>query len=175
MPFGFQKVWAWKFIENEMKSKNKTVILLGSNIQPAENLKKALDLLNEHARIISCSSVWRTEAVGSDGPDFLNMAVEIETDLGTDEIKSYLIKDIETRLGRIRRADKNAPRTIDLDIILINDEVLDNDLWQKAFVALPVSEIRTELINPENGLSIIETAHKLKSSTKVELFADWDC
>jgi 7,8-dihydro-6-hydroxymethylpterin-pyrophosphokinase len=86
-----------------------------------------------------------------------------------------LIKDIETRLGRIRRADKNAPRTIDLDIILINDEVLDNDLWQKAFVALPVSEIRTELINPENGLSIIETAHKLKSSTKVELFADWDC
>lgn len=158
-----------------MRSKNKTIILLGSNIQPAENLKKALDLLNEHTGIISCSSVWWTKAVGSDGPDFLNMAVEFETELGTDEIKSHLIKDIETRLGRIRTADKNAPRTIDLDIILINDEVLDDDLWQKAFVALPVSEIRTDLINPENGLSIIETARKLKSSTKVELFVDWDC
>jgi 2-amino-4-hydroxy-6-hydroxymethyldihydropteridine diphosphokinase len=158
-----------------MKVKNKVVILLGSNIQPAENLKKALVLLAEYSSIESCSSVWRTKAVGSDGPDFLNMAVGIETDLGTDEIKSRLIKDIESRLGRIRTSDKNAPRTIDLDIMIVNDEVLDSDLWKKAFVALPVSEIRIDLINPENGSSISETALKLKSSTKVELFANWDC
>jgi 7,8-dihydro-6-hydroxymethylpterin-pyrophosphokinase len=103
------------------------------------------------------------------------MAVEIETDLESDKIKHKMIKDIETRLNRVRTADKYAPRTIDLDIILVNDKVLDIDLWHKAFVALPVSEIRPGLINFENGLSIIETARKLKSSTRVELFDDWEC
>lgn len=158
-----------------MKEKNRIIILLGSNIQPAKNLKKALDFLGEHTRIKSCSSVWRTEAVGSDGPNFLNMAVEIETDLGADEIKNQLIKDIETRLGRVRTADKYAPRTIDLDIVLVNDQVLDSDLWHKAFVALPVSEIRPDLMNPYNGSSLVKTAHELKNSTLVELFDNWEC
>lgn len=158
-----------------MKTQNSIVILLGSNIHPGKNLKKALGILGEHTWIKSRSSVWRTQAVGSDGPDFLNMAVEIETDLGADQIKSRLIRDIESRLGRVRTEDKYAPRTIDLDIILVNDEVIDSDVWIKAFVALPVSEIRPGLPNPYNGSTIAETAHELKSSTKVELFDDWEC
>jgi 2-amino-4-hydroxy-6-hydroxymethyldihydropteridine diphosphokinase len=158
-----------------MKIRNRIVLLLGSNIQPAENLKKALGLLEEYSDIRSCSRIWRTEAVGSEGPDFLNMAVEIETYLESDKIKHKMIKDIETRLNRVRTSDKYAPRTIDLDIILVNDKVLDIDLWHKAFVALPVSEIRPDLINFDNGSSILETARKLKSSTRVELFDDWEC
>lgn len=155
-----------------MRAKNNVVILLGSNIQPAENLKKAFGLISEFSGIKSRSRVWKTEAVGSDGPDFLNMAVEVETDLTAQEIKSQVIQEIELRLGRVRSADKFAPRTIDLDIILFNEEVLDSDLWHKAFVALPVSEIKPDLINPVDSLSLIETARKLESSISVELFDD---
>jgi len=158
-----------------MKTKNRVIVLLGSNIRPEENLNKALDMLAEHTNIKACSRVWRTEAVGSDGPDFLNMAVELETNLDALEIKSNIIKDIESRLGRVRTVNKNAPRTIDLDIILLNDEVLDGDVWKKAFVALPVSELQPNLINLENGSSLKDFAEKLKSSTKVELFDDHVC
>jgi 7,8-dihydro-6-hydroxymethylpterin-pyrophosphokinase len=71
--------------------------------------------------------------------------------------------------------DKNAPRTIDLDIILLNGEILDGDLWKKAFVALPVSELQPNLINRENGTSLLECVGKLKSSTRVELFDEYEC
>ncbi|MBM3138048.1 MAG: 2-amino-4-hydroxy-6-hydroxymethyldihydropteridine diphosphokinase, partial [Chloroflexi bacterium] len=131
--FVFQRAWVSKFIESGMKNQNRIIILLGSNIRPEENLKEALALLAEYSKIKSCSRIWRTEAIGSDGPDFLNMAVDLETDLDSLEIKSRIIKNIEIRLGRVRTEDKNAPRTIDLDIILLNDEVLDGDLWKKAF------------------------------------------
>jgi len=158
-----------------MKNQNRIIILLGSNIRPEENLKEALALLAKYSKIKACSRIWRTEAIGSDGPDFLNMAVDLETDLDSLEIKSRIIKNIEIRLGRVRTEDKNAPRTIDLDIILLNDEVLDDDLWKKAFVALPVSELRPNLINPKSGVSLKEYAEKSKSSTRVELFDDHAC
>lgn len=159
-----------KSIEKSNKSLNRVVILLGSNIQPAENLRNANKLLSTHLSIVSSSRVWETTAVGSDGPNFLNQAIKVETHRNADEIKNEIIKGIETELGRVRTEDKNAPRTIDLDIILFNETVIDHALWEKAFVAVPVAELEPEIINPDNQLTLAQIAGKLKSSTKVELF-----
>ncbi len=60
----------------------------------------------------------------TDQPNFLNAAVLIETDLTAAELKEQVLQVIERELGRVRTADKNAPRTIDLDIALFGDQVL---------------------------------------------------
>ena len=149
---------------------NLAILLLGSNIEPASNLNNAMELLNCSLSITKTSRIWVTEAVGSKGPDFLNTAVEVKTDLNTYQLKRRIISPTEIGLGRIRTLDKYAPRTIDIDIIIFNGKVLDKNLWDKVFIALPVSEIFPELVNSSTGKTLIETANKLKSSAKAELF-----
>ena len=153
-------------------SDNRAILLLGSNIDPATNIQKALELLNCSLQISKKSHIWITEAVGSNGPDFLNMAVEVKTNINADLIKTDLITSIEKKLKRIRTADKYAPRTIDIDIIVFNDKVVDSNIWHKLFVALPVSEIVPDLTNHSTGKTLIEMVDELKSSANAELFND---
>jgi 2-amino-4-hydroxy-6-hydroxymethyldihydropteridine diphosphokinase len=153
-------------------SDNRAILLLGSNIDPARNIQKALDLLECSLQINKKSNLWVTEAVGSDGPEFLNMAIEVETKLNADQIKSEVIFSIEKELLRIRTADKYAPRTIDIDLIVFNEIVLDPNLWQRLFVALPVSEILPDLTNNSTGESVSEAVIRLKNSAKAELFIE---
>ena len=149
---------------------NHAILLLGSNIEPASNLKKALELLNCSLSITKTSRIWVTEAVGNKGPDFFNSAVEVKTILNPDQLKKKIISPIEIGLGRIRTSDKYAPRTIDIDIIIFNGNVVDENLWNKVFIALPVSEIFPDLTNISTGETLTETANKLKSSANAELF-----
>lgn len=153
-------------------SDNHAVLLLGSNINPAINIQKALDMLNCSLQISKISGLWVTEAVGSKGPDFLNLAVEIKTRHNADQLKTKIISSIESDLNRIRTADKYAPRTIDIDIIIFNGKVLDANIWNKLFIALPVSEIIPDLRNGSTGETLITIVEKLKSSAKAELFKD---
>jgi 2-amino-4-hydroxy-6-hydroxymethyldihydropteridine diphosphokinase len=151
---------------------NQAILLLGSNIDPARNIQKALVLLDRISQIQNKSRLWITEAVGSTGPDFLNMSVEIKTCLNANQIKTRIINPVETELKRVRTEDKYMPRTIDLDLIIFNDEVLDLNIWSKLFIALPVSEINPDLFNLSTGKTLSETVDKLKSSAKVKLFKE---
>ena len=153
-------------------SDNLAILLLGSNIDPAFNIKKALELLKCSLPITRTSNIWITEAVGNKGPDFLNSALEVKTSLSADQLKKKIISPTEIALGRIRTTDKFAPRTIDIDIIIYNGNVLDVHLWSKVFIAVPVSEIVPYLINHSTGETLIEAAEKLKSSAKAELFKE---
>ena len=154
-------------------SDNYAILLLGSNIEPAANLKKALEILNCSLTITKTSHIWITESVGNKGPDFLNTAVEVKTSLSAGQLKKKIISPIEIGLGRIRTSDKYAPRTIDIDIIIFNGIVIDANLWDKVFIALPVSEIFPDLINISTGETLTKTAKKLKSSAKAELFKEF--
>ncbi|MDO9547321.1 MAG: 2-amino-4-hydroxy-6-hydroxymethyldihydropteridine diphosphokinase [Pelolinea sp.] len=149
---------------------NEVIILLGSNIQPQKNIKRCLFFLNEKLIISAHSKIWITRSFGSDGPDFLNLAIVAKTPLTTKELKTEVIPKIEDRLGRIRFPDKYAPRTIDLDIIVFNNEIIDTDVWTKVFVAVPISELKPTLVNPENNKALIDIAKNLKSSQQAELF-----
>ena len=149
---------------------NSAVVLLGSNIEPAENIQYALGLLNQTVNVEKFSRIYKTPSHGSPGPDFLNLAVKFSTRLSLFELKQRVHSIIEITLGRKRVADKNAPRTMDIDTIIYNTQVVDDDLWNKIFVALPVSDIYPDLVHPKTKYTLKQISEKLKSSKCIELY-----
>jgi 2-amino-4-hydroxy-6-hydroxymethyldihydropteridine diphosphokinase len=143
-------------------------LLLGSNIQPVKNLARGIDLLRQKIKIVRLSSVWESPPAGTSGPDYLNLAVIAITPLEAGELKEEILRPLENQLGRVRTADKNAPRPIDLDIILFNDQLVDPDLFLYAHRAVPVAEILPEFISPQ-GLPLAEIASELAKNTPIHL------
>jgi len=143
-------------------------LLVGSNIRAEENLRLAVQRLQEGMLIQRASSVWKTAAVGSDGPDFLNMALLVTTPLNATELKMQALRPLEDEMGRIRSADKNAARPIDLDIIVFDGEILDGLLWRHAYRAAPVAELLPDL-RSDSGETLEQAAERLSALEKVEL------
>ena len=143
----------------------KATILLGSNINPEKNINKAIHRLMQEGKWLKSSQIWETEAIGSDGPDFLNTAIVIETPLFENELKYKDLRKIEKELGRVRVENENAPRTIDLDIIIFDDQVIDQDLWTRSFIASPISDLYPDLQHPINKKTLLQVARDLQSSS----------
>ncbi len=146
-------------------------LLLGSNIEPEQNLPRAIELLRETVTVVRSSSVWQSPPIGADGPDFLNLALLVSTSMQADQLKEQVLRPLEARLGRVRTADKYAPRTIDLDIILFDEKVMDPDLFRYAHRAVPVGEILPEL-RSDRGEPIGMVASVLLKSTPMRLKTD---
>jgi 2-amino-4-hydroxy-6-hydroxymethyldihydropteridine diphosphokinase len=150
---------------------NRAYLLLGSNIDAAHNLPRAVAILAEAGHVRAVSSVYETAPVGrADQASFLNAAILLETRLGPVELKGAVIRRLEERLGRVRDpADRNAPRTIDVDILLWNEmvgEILgrvvpDPDILRYAHVAVPLAEIAPDLIHPVMGERLADIARGL--------------
>jgi len=149
---------------------NEAIILIGSNIHPQNNLRDCLVLLMDSITVIARSRIWRTKSFGSEGPDFLNIAIKANTILNEKQLKESVLRKIEYQLGRVRLSNKNAPRTIDLDTIIFNNIILDNELWEKVFIAVPVAELKPSLCYPGSASNLKEIAEELKSSEQAELF-----
>ena len=154
-----------------MVSEHQACLLLGSNIQPERNLPHAIDLLQNHLTILRISSVWETSPVGSDGPNFLNAALLAQTPLDQNTLKLQILTALEAKLGRLRFADKNAERTIDVDIILFDQLLLDPTLWSFAHRAVPMAEIQPD-IRSEAGETLKEAAAKFMSDGSIRLRPD---
>jgi 2-amino-4-hydroxy-6-hydroxymethyldihydropteridine diphosphokinase len=150
------------------------LISLGSNIRPKDNLREASRLLSEKVKEIKFSSIWESLAVGSRGPNYLNSAALIDTDLSLEAIKTTIISPIENQLGRLRTADKYSDRTIDLDVLIYNDHVIDPELWTQAHLAVPASELLPDFENPNTGASLLETAAELGGRTEIFQRIDLD-
>jgi len=141
---------------------------LGSNIQPEVNLPKALDLLYEHGEIIKVSNAWESAAVGSEGPNFLNACALFNSPHLPVELKDQVIHRIETKLGRRRSEDKFAPRTIDIDIVLFDDQLSDDKYVRQAFVVIPLAEIYPDYLSPLTRERIEKTAARLRQQIWME-------
>ncbi len=137
-------------------------LILGSNIEPEKNTILAIQLLASQCNLVKTSSTWETVAVGSDGPNFLNTALLIETPLSAEEFKTTIIGGLEKKLGRIRTADKNAPRTIDLDIVIYDQALLEPAIWKKAFIAIPMAEIFPDFPHPEGKETLKQFIHQFE-------------
>jgi 2-amino-4-hydroxy-6-hydroxymethyldihydropteridine diphosphokinase len=116
-------------------------LLLGSNIEPEQNLRIAVGLLQERLPILRSSSVWQSASADCCYPDYLNLAMLVTTSLDAEQLKTQVLRPLEAQMGRVRTEDKNASRTIDFDIIIFDGEILDPSLWQHVHLAKPVSEI----------------------------------
>ncbi len=148
------------------------ILLIGSNIEPQKNIPAALKMLEEVYPFKRCSRIWKTTAFGSKGPDFLNIAVQTDTSLSMIEYKAQVIKKIETALKRERLPDKNAPRTIDIDIIVFDDKIIDRGIWNKFFITVPLADLLPEWKNPDSGLSLRDHAQEMLDQGLASFYAD---
>ena len=122
-------------------------------------------MLKDYGQVKAFSHIWESHAVGTGGPDFLNACVLFLSHLQPADLKQQIIRPIEARLGRVRYADKNAPRTIDLDMVLFDETPLNIEFWAYAFVIVPLAELIPDFIHPVSGEKISRVAEQLQSHT----------
>ena len=149
--------------------KNRAYLSLGSNINPEANMRAAFALLAERTTLLAVSTVWETLALGDETqPNYLNCAVIVETDLSALALKTQILSKIEADLGRVREANKFAPRPMDIDIMLFNADVLDlgsrkipdAEIFTRAFVAIPLAELAPDYVHPVTKETLAEISHK---------------
>ncbi|MBV33010.1 MAG: 2-amino-4-hydroxy-6-hydroxymethyldihydropteridine diphosphokinase [Porticoccaceae bacterium] len=133
---------------------------LGSNIDAAKNIHSALDNLEQHFGICLISSVYESKSLGFHGKNFLNLVVTIESNLPINELLNVL-KKFEDLLKRDRSAPKFSNRTIDIDILCVDDlsgnfdgiHLPRAEILKNAFVLLPLAEIAPDCKHPCTGLT----------------------
>ena len=125
-------------------------------------LPKAIQMLRGYGQVMDVSHAWESKAIGMNGPNFLNACVLFLTRLRPVELKEQIIRPIEADLGRIRYADKNAPRTMDIDIVLFNEKPFNTEYWNYAFVAVPLAELIPNFKHPVSREKLIRVAEQLQ-------------
>ncbi len=136
---------------------NSVYLLIGGNLgKRIENLVVAKSFIEKDiGKIIKASSVYETAAWGiTEQPDFLNQVLLIKTKLAAEKMMG-LIHSIENKMGRIR-SQKNASRTIDIDILFFNDEIINRtnltiphpEIQNRRFALVPLNEIASGMVHP---------------------------
>ncbi len=153
---------------------------LGSNLgDRSATLTRAIELLGrrEGVEVVAVSSFHETEPVGYlDQPAFLNGAIAIETELQPEALLVELLS-VERELGRTRDGPRYGPRTVDLDLLLLDGMIVDGPgltvphprLHERAFALAPLVELDPSLVVPGYGsveelLGLIQAHDRLESS-----------
>ncbi|WP_253379336.1 2-amino-4-hydroxy-6-hydroxymethyldihydropteridine diphosphokinase [unidentified bacterial endosymbiont] len=138
-------------------------LALGSNLSsPLEQVNAAVQALDNipQSRVVAVSSFYRTPPLGpQDQPDYLNAAVMLETRLDAETLLDNTQR-IELQQGRVRKAERWGPRTLDLDIMLFGDEEIHTerltvphyDMKNRGFMLWPLFEIAPDIIFPDGTL-----------------------
>ena len=146
-----------------MTSSVQVFVSAGSNIFPQQNIQRACQQLREIFGSIAISSVYRTQSVGFEGDDFLNLVLCFTTSLEVSEVKR-LLDEVEQQAGRARGNNSFMSRTLDLDLLLYGEHVINEggvtvpraDILDYAFVLGPMAELAPDLLHPLEGKSIDE-------------------
>ncbi|MGK9143001.1 2-amino-4-hydroxy-6-hydroxymethyldihydropteridine diphosphokinase [Xanthomonas euvesicatoria] len=139
-----------------------TVLLsLGSNVQPTHYLRLAVAALRARFGQIVVSPAYRTPAVGFEGPDFVNNAVVLQTDLELDALDHWL-HALEDAHGRDRSGPRFSDRTLDLDVVFFGDRIVEGPghlriprpELKHAFVLKPLADIAPDFVDPLSGQTL---------------------
>lgn len=156
------------------------LVCLGSNIEPEENLRRALAELARAVELCGVSRVYRSAPVGNPlDPLFLNAAVAIATPLSPRALKHEVLRPIEHRLGRVRTPVRHAPRTIDLDLAIYGSMIFESPVMslnlpepgilRYAHVALPLADLAPAFEHPETGETLAAIAERLRAGAAIEV------
>jgi 2-amino-4-hydroxy-6-hydroxymethyldihydropteridine diphosphokinase len=143
---------------------------IGSNVDPIANLRLGACELQRRFGGIRASPVYRSTPLGFEGDDFLNAVVALDTDLSPNEVLQ-VIERIHARAGRQRDAHKLVSRTLDIDLLLYDDLVLDkpglklprSDVLRYSFVLRPLAELAPDALHPVTGRSFREHWRRLQA------------
>lgn len=138
-------------------------VSIGSNIDRDRHVRAALEALDAHYGAVQRSTVYETAAVGFEGDEFYNLVVGFDTEEPPAEVAAQL-RAIEDANGRVREGARFSARTLDLDLLLYDDLVLDQgrlqlprgEITKYAFVLRPLAEIAGERRHPLSGKSFAE-------------------
>lgn len=128
---------------------------IGDRLANLNEAKRQLEILG--SKILNQSSIYQTKAWGVDmAPDYYNQCIQISTNLGAFELMKVLL-GIEESLGRVRANNRNASRTMDMDILFFNDDQINTPelevphprLQLRNFVLVPMAEIAPKLMHPK--------------------------
>lgn len=161
---------------------SKAIISLGSNIKDRQGyLNQAIKSLQDFSKIIKTSSFYETEPYGNKDQEwFLNAVISIETKLSPTELLEKC-QEIENNLGRVRK-EKWGARTLDLDILFYNNEVIEDknlviphkEIAKRSFVLTPLNEIEPEFTHPVLNKTVKQLYQELKTTDKVYLTKEKD-
>ena len=136
---------------------------LGSNDNPKHNLSAAIDALKAQFGDVALSPIYRTPAIGFEGPDFLNAAALIKTDWDVLKLDNWL-HQLEDRHDRKRDVPRFSSRTLDIDIIYFDDLILSGPgnlciprpELKHAFVLKPLVDIAPDFLDPVSGKTLAQ-------------------
>jgi 2-amino-4-hydroxy-6-hydroxymethyldihydropteridine diphosphokinase len=141
----------------------KAYLSLGSNVRPEANLVSALRALHERFGALLISPIYRTTAIGFDGPDFLNAAAVLDSDLDAYALNDWL-HALEDAHGRDRSGSRFGNRPLDIDIVFYDDLVtegpgnlrLPRPELKHAFVLKPLADLAPGFVDPVSGKTLAE-------------------
>ena len=147
---------------------------IGSNIDQEKYIRLAVQYLKESFGKncqLRLSPVYKTQAVGFEGDDFFNLVACFSTDLSPFDVEKKL-KEIEHHNGRRRNQEKFSARTLDIDLLLYDQAIINQDgisiprdeIEKYAFVLSPLADLSPELIHPQTKLTVLEMWKALSQS-----------
>lgn len=141
-----------------MKQTTRAYLSIGSNIEPESNLRTAMEALRERFDRVVVSAAYRFPAVGFDGPDFLNAAAAIDSDIDPFALIRWL-HALEASHGRHRTSVKFCSRTLDVDLVYFGtlvfegpgELILPRPELSQSFVLKPLTEVDPCFVDPIRG------------------------
>lgn len=156
-------------------SKHLVYVGIGSNIDQEKYIRLAVQFLQEsfgEQCHLQLSPVYKTKAVGFKGDDFFNLVANFLTDLSPFDVEKKL-KEIENQNGRRRDQEKLSARTLDIDLLLYDQEIINSngisiprdEIEKYAFVLSPLADLTPELVHPQTKKTVSEMWKELSQSS----------
>jgi len=138
-------------------------VSIGSNVDRRRNILSCLESLRHQFGQLQLSAVYENEAVGFSGDNFYNLVVGFQTELQVQEL-APVFREIESQHGRVRGGERFSSRTLDVDLLLYDDQVLKeqgldvprDEITRYAFVLRPLAELAPDLVHPQLHKSMRE-------------------